>query len=294
MTQTMASIGLSERQDVAKMERPSLTGQAGFPSLAVLIPVYNSASTIRRLVDRVIDTLSPHFERLEVVLVNDGSKDNSHAEALATHEAHPGVVRYVRLARNFGEHNAVMCGLRYVTADCVAIIDDDFQNPPEEILKLVECLGEGHDVAYSYYVEKHHHWFRNMGSAFNDWVATKMLNKPKGLYLSSFKAMNRFLIDAVTSYDGPYPYIDGLVLRATDAIGTVECAHQAREEGRSNYTLRKLVRLWLNMFTSFSILPLRASTMLGFAMSTVGFLMSIVYVITRVIEGPLFLEVETQ
>ncbi len=254
-------------------------------SLSVLIPVYNSEDTIGKLVDGIVEKFAPLFERLEVILVNDGSMDDSHKCCIELFDQFPQVVKYINLARNFGEHNAVMCGLRSVTSDCVAIIDDDFQNPPEEIIKLANKLQEGYDVVYSSYEKKHHHWLRNLGSSFNDWVATRLLKKPKGLYLSSFKVMNLFLARTVTQYEGPYPYLDGLILRSTSSIGTELCKHSEREVGRSNYTLTKLVRLWLNMFTSFSIVPLRLSAILGFIMSSVGFVMALLFILSWCIGG---------
>ncbi len=253
--------------------------------ISVLVPVYNSQQTIGPLVDLVVKTLSPHTPELEIVLVNDGSPDDSHNVILQAIARHPGVITYVRLARNFGEHNAVMCGLRHVTGNCAVIIDDDFQNPPDQILLLIEKLREGYDVVFSYYETKRHSWFRNLGSSFNDRVATWMLGKPRGLYLSSFKALNRFLIDEVTLYDGPYPYLDGLVLRSTSSIGQVLCDHREREVGESNYTLLRLVKLWLNMFTGFSILPLRAASFLGFVMSAVGFAMALFFIISWSVGG---------
>jgi glycosyltransferase involved in cell wall biosynthesis len=261
------------------------TAEGAVRTLSVLIPVYNSEGTIGRLADTLVETLSPHFERIELVLVNDGSPDNSHEAVLEARERHPGLIRYVRLAKNFGEHNAVMCGLRYTTCDAVVIMDDDFQNPPSEALKLVDKLAEGYDVVYSRYDAKKHHWFRNVGSWFNDRVASALLKKPKNLYLSSFKAMNRFLIDTVVQYGGPYPYLDGLILRSTSAIGTELCAHQDREEGQSNYNLRRLVRLWLNMFTSFSVTPLRVSAVLGLIMACSGFLLAVFYILSWQLGG---------
>lgn len=254
-------------------------------SLSVLIPVYNSEETIGPLVDIIVKKFTPVFEKIEIILVNDGSIDNSHDCAINAASKYPEAVIYINLARNFGEHNAVMCGLRHATCDCVAIIDDDFQNPPDEIIKLINKLKEGYDVVYSYYEKKRHNWFRNLGSAFNDWVATKLLKKPKGLYLSSFKVMNLFLARIVTQYEGPYPYLDGLILRSTSSIGTELCKHNEREVGRSNYTLRKLVRLWLNMFTSFSIVPLRFSTILGFIMSIAGFALALFFIISWSVGG---------
>jgi undecaprenyl-phosphate 4-deoxy-4-formamido-L-arabinose transferase len=239
-------------------------------SLSVVIPVYNSEETIGSLIDLTVESLDPLFERLEIILVNDGSVDRSHLRAREAECKYPGIVKYIRLARNFGEHNAVICGLHYVTCDCAAVLDDDFQNPPQEIVKLVEKLRQGYDVVYSYYDRKHHPWFRNLGSSFTDRVATWVIRKPRGLYLSSFKVMNRFLVSAITDYTGPYPYIDGLILRATTSIGRQLCEHSERKIGRSNYTLRRLIRLWLNMFTSSSLLPLRLASVLGFLMSLLG------------------------
>lgn len=254
-------------------------------SLSVLIPVYNSEETIGALVDLIVEKFTPIFERLEIIMVNDGSMDSSHQCILEAFNRYPQIVKYIKLARNFGEHNAVMCGLRHVTCDCVSIIDDDFQNPPDEIIKLVNKLKEGYDVVYSYYEKKQHHWFRNLGSNFNDWVATKLLKKPKGLYLSSFKVMNFFLVRTVIQYEGPYPYLDGLILRSTSSIGTQLCEHNTREIGRSNYTLNRLIRLWLNMFTSFSVVPLRISTILGFIMSSVGFALALFFIVSWSVGG---------
>lgn len=256
--------------------------------MSVLIPVYNSEKTIGPLVDQVIDVLTPHFESLELVLVNDGGEDKSHARILETIDRHPGIIRYIRLARNFGEHNAVLCGLRYVTGECVAIVDDDFQTPTKEIVRLVDKLSEGYDVVYSYYNVKRHSWFRNLGSAFNNWVVTVMTGKPRDLYLSSFKAMNAFLVHTVTAYHGPYPYLDTLILKSTSSIGQIMCRHEPRHEGRSNYTFRRLVGLWLNMFTSTSIVPLRIATFLGLFTAVLGFTLAVFFAVSWAVGGILF------
>lgn len=256
--------------------------------LSVLIPVYNSEATIEALVDTVVETLRSHFDSLEIILINDGSLDNSHSCALQAFERHPDTVKYIRLARNFGEHNAVMCGLNYCTGDCVAIIDDDFQNPPSEILALVEKLCQGYDVVYGYYEEKHHPWFRNLGSTVNDRFATRLLKKPKDLYLSSFKVMSRSLVQTIIQYQGPYPYIDGIILRSTRKIGRQLCNHADRKEGRSNYTLIKLVRLWLNMFTGYSITPLRIASYIGISLSIFSVFLIIFFIISRMTGGILF------
>jgi polyisoprenyl-phosphate glycosyltransferase len=246
--------------------------------LSILVPVYRSEATIGDLVDTVVETLTPQANLWEIILVNDGSPDNSHAVILRAMERHPGLIRYVRLYRNFGEHNAVMCGLNYVTGDCVAIIDDDFQNPPGQIVALVKRLYEGDfDVVYSYYEKKQHSWFRNAGSRVNDIVATLLLKKPHNLYLSSFKVMAADLAHLIVQYRGPFPYIDGLILRTTTRIGTQIVQHEARKEGKSSYTLAKLISLWLNMSTGFSVTPLRVAALLGLTISFVALLMVIAF-----------------
>ncbi len=255
--------------------------------VSVLIPVYNSEDSIGQLVDTVVSTLQPLVHLWEIILVNDGSRDRSHEVILSAIERHPTLIKYVQLFRNFGEHNAVMCGLNHVTGDSVTIIDDDFQNPPTEIVRLVAKLQEGYDVVYSYYDEKRHSLFRNFGSAFNDRVATLLLNKPADLYLSSFKTIDRALVKIIIQYRGPYPYIDGIILRSTQRIGTQRCQHVERTVGKSGYTLRKLIRLWLNMFTGFSILPLRITSYLGILISFVALLLTVFFVLERLF-APVF------
>jgi undecaprenyl-phosphate 4-deoxy-4-formamido-L-arabinose transferase len=247
--------------------------------VSIVIPVYRGARTIGPLVER-LDAQVGSARDLELVLVNDGSPDDSAAvcRALAGQKPH---VRFVGLARNFGEHNAVMAGLNHASGGVVVIMDDDAQNPPEEVMGLVTQIEQGFDVAWSKYERKQHSWFRNLGSLMNDRVATVLLKKPRDLYLSSFKAISRFVVDEVVKYRGPYPYLDGLILRITNNYTTVLCAHLSREHGRSGYTLRKLVSLWLNMFTNFSILPLRLTSLCGVVVALVGIVLAVVFLIER-------------
>ncbi len=259
-----------------------------YTSLSVVIPVYNSEDTIAALVDKLFEELEGKFDQLEVILVNDDSQDDSHSQCLKTFEKYSGKVKYFQLSKNFGEHSAVMCGLSHVSTECVAIIDDDFQNPPEEIIKLVDELRQGFDVVFSSYDKKHHHFCRNLGSKFNDIVASYLLKKPKNLYLSSFKVMNKFLVDTIIKYQGPYAYIDGLILRTTNNIGTCLCRHEKRSVGKSNYTLRKLVQLWLNMFTGYSLVPLRISTLMGLFVSGFGVLLTIFFIMVKFSGGLIF------
>jgi undecaprenyl-phosphate 4-deoxy-4-formamido-L-arabinose transferase len=248
---------------------------------SIVIPVYNSARIIRPLVERLIAVL--RVEALQIVLVNDGSVDDSDAACRVLSARYPGTVTYVRLSRNFGEHNAVMAGLHHAHGDYMVIMDDDCQNPPEEVPRLIDhAVSQGYDIVYTYSARKHHHWFRNLGSRLNNRVATFMLEKPPDLYLSSFKCLSRFIVGEILKYRGPYPYVDGLALRCTRNIGTIEVRHEPRREGRSNYTLHKLLRLWLNMFVNFSVVPLRISTLLGLAGSLLGLVLGIQVVVERI------------
>ncbi len=248
--------------------------------ISIVIPVYNSAGTIGPLVARLVAAL--RGDGLQIVLVNDGSVDESDAACRALSAGYAGTVTYVRLARNFGEHNAVMAGLHQARGDYVVIMDDDFQNPPEEVPRMIDhACAHGYDIVYTRSPRKHHHWARNLGSRLNDRMATVLLGKPSDLYLSSFKCLSRFIVGEILKYRGPYPYIDGIALRCTRNIGTIQVQHQPRREGRSNYTSRKLLRLWLNMFVNFSVMPLRISTLLGLAWSVLGLLLAVQVVIER-------------
>ncbi|MBT4764849.1 glycosyltransferase family 2 protein [bacterium] len=252
----------------------------GSLKISVCIPVYNSEKTILKLVEDVKDKL--HNYELEVILVNDGSKDSSEEICIGLSDKYD-FVKFISLRKNFSYHNAVLCGLTYMTGDYVAIIDDDFQNPPSEILLLIEEAQQGYDVVYSRYEEKRHHWFRNLGSQFNGMVATWLLDKPKGLYLSSSKLITKEVVNEIIKYSGPFPYIDGLILRVTDNIGVKTVKHIERPEGTSNYTITKLMAQWMNMFVSFSIKPLRLATFFGLIISTVSFIFGMYFIVDKIL-----------
>ena len=232
------------------------------PELSLVIPVYNGSRTIGPLVEHTAKIFGS--TSFEIVLVNDGSEDDSEKVCAELATKFPQNVVFVHLSRNFGEHSAVLAGFTQARGRYVAVLDDDGQNPPEEVVRMLDELKrKNYDVVYGHYIEKKHSWFRNLGSRFNDRIATLMLHKPKDLYLSSFKVMNRFLVNEIIKYRGPYPYADGLIYRVTRNIGQIPVEHRVSQGGPSRYTLRRLVRLWLNMFLNFSIKPLRISVYVG-------------------------------
>ncbi|MBI2480777.1 MAG: glycosyltransferase family 2 protein [Planctomycetia bacterium] len=248
--------------------------------ISFVVPVYNGRETIGSVVERIHDRFRTH--RIEVVLVNDGSQDDSEDVCSELAGKYPDSVSLVQLARNFGEHNAVLAGLNETSGQYVAVLDDDGQNPPEEVQRLWENIRlTNKDVVYGRYTAKRHSWFRNVGSWFNDRMATLMLTKPRSIYLSSFKIMSRALVDEITKYRGPFPYIDGLIFRSTQNIGQIDVEHRPRIAGQSGYSLKKLLKLWLNMFLGFSITPLRVSLFLGLVTSVLSLLLLLIIVVER-------------
>ena len=238
-------------------------------ALSIVIPVYNGAASIGELVEALSNLPIPGGH--EVVLVNDGSRDDSLAVCRELVAKARIPVTLLNLSRNFGEHNAVMAGLHQARGDFIITMDDDLQNPPEEVTRLFLHARDGkYDVVYTYYAKREHARWRNIGSNFTNWCADWLLDKPKGLYLSSFRCISAFARDHVVAYAGPYPYVDGLLLQTTQNIGTLEVKHLPRAAGRTNYTLRRLVRLFLSMFLNFSVMPLRIAAITGFVMSGIG------------------------
>ena len=232
--------------------------------VSIVIPVYRSRDCLAPLVEELTAVLSSAIPSgsYEIVLVNDDSPDDSWAE-IARLAAAFFPVKGVSLSRNFGQHNATMAGLRESLGRYVVVMDDDLQHPPSAIPDILASLRSGADVCYTVYRGRKHALWKKIGSWVNDVAATVLLGKPRGLYLSSFKGLTRIVVDAVTTYDGPFTYLDGLILDVTRKIEVVSIAHGHRFAGEGNYGLVKSVSLWLKMATSFSILPLRLASLAG-------------------------------
>ena len=253
--------------------------------VSFVIPCYRSALTIRAVADEIDSAMAelPEYEH-EIILVNDCSPDNTF-EVISALALERGHITAVDLARNFGQHAALMAGMRRASGDIIVCLDDDGQTPACEVGKLLEKIEAGFDVVYASYDSKQHSGFRNFGSRVNALMTEIMLGKPRELSLTSYFAAKRFIIDEMLRYENCFPYVMGLVLRSTRNICNVPVNHRKREEGRSGYTMGKLLSLWMNGFTSFSIKPLRMATYLGAFTAFLGFIYAVIIVIRHFTVG---------
>ncbi len=242
-------------------------------NLSVVVPVYRSADCLPELVQRVHDALQPHFERFELILVNDASPDRSWPVISALADQHPFVVG-LNLRKNVGQDNAIMAGLHQATGEAVIIMDDDLQHDPADIPRLVTALDAGADVVYATFEQIHQAWWKNAGSWFNGRVAVLVLGKPPDVYMSPYKAIRREVVREIVRYDGPFTYVDGIIFAITGAITQVPATHHTRFAGQSNYNLIRSVRVWLKLATGFSVIPLRIATFMGGAIALLSFLMA--------------------
>ena len=252
------------------------------PEVSVVIPVYGSASILPSLVEQLHARLEPVFgpDGYEAVLVHDHGPDDAWG-VLSALAASRSWLRGIDLRRNAGQHNAVMAGLAHAQGRYIVTMDDDLQHDPADIPRVVDVLRAGRDVCYVQFEQRRHALWKRAGSAFNDIIAQRLLKKPRNLYLSPFRGMQAAIRDEVLRYEGPFVYIDGLLLQSTDNIGTIVATHHARGDGRSGYSLRKSVSLWLQMATSFSVTPLRIVAMAGVVASAIGFLLATAVVIMK-------------
>ncbi|MET3928979.1 glycosyltransferase involved in cell wall biosynthesis [Lysobacter sp. OAE881] len=243
--------------------------------LSVVIPVYGSASIIPALIEQLDSTLDCHVGagRYEVVLVHDCGPDNAWSVIESLSASRPWL-RGVELRKNAGQHNAIMAGLHVSRGKFIVTMDDDLQHAPSDVPRVLGVLKNGTDLCYVQFESRQHALWKRFGSWFNDFVARRLLRKPKGLYLSPFRGMVRDVAREALRYEGPFVYLDGLLLQSTNNIETIVAKHHARSDGRSGYSLRKSISLWLQMATSFSIAPLRMVSFAGVIASALAFLLA--------------------
>jgi glycosyltransferase involved in cell wall biosynthesis len=253
-------------------------GGPGGVGVSIVVPVYRSEGTLRPLYERLSQALGPTPGGFEVVFVDDASPDGSWRVLEEIQRANPERVVAVRLARNFGQHNALMCGFREARGEVVVTMDDDLQNPPEEVPKLLAALADPElDVVYGRYRTKAHRPWRNGGS----WMINVFYRRVFGsdVTVTSFRAIRKPTIENILTYDLNFTFVDGLLAWNTQRIAEVEVAHHARPGGRSGYTLARLVTLAFNLFTNFSLLPLQFVSAMGLLLAGAGFLVGLWYLV---------------
>ncbi len=252
--------------------------------LSFVIPCYRSEQTITGVVEEIITTVSARGEefRYEIILVNDGSPDGVADVILGLCRQHPEIV-FINLSRNFGQHSAVMAGFAKARGGIIVCLDDDGQTPADECLNLVDKLNEGYDIVFAEYEQPKQNMLRILGSRFNTACNRFFFGQPKNLKTTSYYACQRFVVDTALQYPNPFPYITGLLLQSVSRSANVKVKHRMREVGKSGYSLKKLIALWTNGVTAFSIKPLRFAAYLGWGISAGGFLFALITILRKLL-----------
>ncbi len=238
-------------------------------AVSVIIPVYNSESHLEPLVERLDAVMREHTSCFEVILVEDDGRDSSWSVIQTLAKKYPNLIG-IKLMRNYGQHNALLCGVRYARYEAIVTIDDDLQNPPEEIPALLKKLSEGNDVVYGTPREQQHGFLRNVASTVTKIALQSVMGAETARRVSSFRAFRTSLRDAFADYRGPYVSIDVLLTWGTRRFGSVMVRHDARAAGKSNYTFLSLVKHAVNMLTGFSTIPLRVASLIGLIFTAFG------------------------
>ncbi len=247
--------------------------------VSVVVPVYNSQETLRPLVTKLKSALEVCTNAFEIILINDDSMDSGWEVIKELVECND-FIKAMNLMRNYGQHNALLAGIRAAQYEITVTIDDDLQHPPEEIPKLLEKLSEGYDVVYGTPQTKQHGLCRNLASQITKTALRSMMNVKIARNVSAFRAFRTYLREGFSNYCGSHPSIDVLLTWSTNRFAAIPVKHIPRQNGRSNYTLVKLVGHTINMVTGFSTLPLRVASILGFVFTLFGFLV-LAYVVGR-------------
>jgi polyisoprenyl-phosphate glycosyltransferase len=245
-------------------------------NLSVVIPVYNSSSTLKNLTQRLLSVLDSTSISYEIIFVEDGSHDNSWEVLSDLQKTYTDRIVAIQLMRNYGQHNAIMCGFRHTCGEYIITMDDDLQNPPEEIPKLLAAIKNSKlDLIYGYYDSKSHDMWRNMGSALITFFYRRVFRS--SVIPSAFRIINRALLEGIFSYDLNFTYIDGLLAWNTQRVGEILVEHHPRATGRSGYSISKLLLLAFNLFTNFSLIPLQLVSACGFSVAITGFFIGLYY-----------------
>lgn len=254
--------------------------------LSFIIPCYNSTHTIRAVVEEITEMMNQKMQKYnyEIILVNDCSPDGTTYDVIKSIAMDDAHIKGINLARNFGQPSAVMAGMNYAKGDYVVCGDDDGQTPFSEFPKLFAKITEGYDAVEAKFSQREKRsLFRKFGTKMNETMATWLINKPKGIVLTTYWVVRKFVADEMIKYQNSYPYLGGLMMRATQNVCNVEFVHRKRLKGESGYNLKKMMELWLSGFTSFSVKPLRITAFLGAIVAILGFLAGVIIIIRKII-----------
>ncbi|MHC4060336.1 MAG: glycosyltransferase family 2 protein [Planctomycetota bacterium] len=243
---------------------------------SAVIPVFNSEHIVGTTIDRTVDFFERHRLDYEIILVNDGSRDSSWSVVCRKASASPKIVA-IDLLRNYGQHTANFCGFQHAAGDYVITLDDDMQNPPEEIIHLIDKAKEGYDVVLGHFKKKEHSLFRRWGSRLIGFVNRRIFLHHEGLVLSNFRIIRRDVVDRICAYKTCYPYITGLVLMFSSSPANVPVEHRERAVGKGHYSMGRIVRLVMRILFNYSSYPLRLVTIFGLIVSAISFLLGTYY-----------------
>jgi polyisoprenyl-phosphate glycosyltransferase len=255
--------------------------------LSVVIPIYNSRENVVELNRQISEAL--HDLDFDLVLVNDGSTDDSWSIVKELCRTNSNIIG-INLRKNSGQDNAIMAGLSHAEGKYIVIMDDDLQHSPYDLKKLYETCKQGYDVCFAHFLKKKQTWWKNLGSWLNGKVAVVLLRKPPHIYLSPFQIIRKEVVKEILKYKGPYPYIQGLVFQITDNVTQIMVEHHKRVKGKGHFDIIRSAAVFIKHVTSFSVVPLRISSVVGFTVALIGFCLSIYYfvsffILRNVVEG---------
>lgn len=252
---------------------------------SIVIPVYNSEKIVKKTVEQILAVADQYNYNFEIMLVNDSSPDDSWGVISKLAQKHENV-RSINLLKNYGQHTAILAGFNYAQGDYIITIDDDLQNPPNEIVSLIRKVKEGDfDLVFGKFIQKKHPLYRRLGSKAIGYLNKKIFNKPEHIRLSNFRIIRRDLIDRVLHHRTNYPYIPGLLLMYAAKISNIDVLHIDRSEGKSNYTISKIISLVSRLLINYSSYPLRLISSIGLAVSLLSFVMGFYYLIIGLFHG---------
>jgi glycosyltransferase involved in cell wall biosynthesis len=249
---------------------------------SVVIPVYNSAPLVGQTIDQVVDFFERQGWAYELILVNDGSRDESWSVLREKSAEHPQIAA-ISLLRNYGQHTAIYCGFERSTGDWVITLDDDLQNPPDQIVHLVEKAAEGHDVVYGRPRSKKHAWYRRLGSSLIALVNRRVFHCPPDIVPTNYRLIRRDVLDRIVNYNTPYPYITGLTIMFAANPANTWVEHRERPVGRSQYTFLRIVSLVMRLLFNYSAWPLHFVTTIGALMAVLSFVVGLYFLVRRLL-----------